>query len=178
MRYADGPTARVEISIDAPPEQVWELISDIGLPARLSPELQETFWLDGATGPAVGARFEGRNAHEMVGEWRTQARVELFDAPKAFAWSVAAMDGRFGGEAPSFDHPVATWRFELESRDGGRGTLLRQTARMGPARSGVNVFIDQAPDREEELVAIRLAQLHTNIEATLRGVKTLAEAHG
>ncbi|MCH0541368.1 SRPBCC family protein [Streptomyces sp. MUM 203J] len=176
MRYADGPTARVEISVDAPPERVWELVSDIGLPARLSPELQETVWLDGATGPAVGARFEGRNTHERVGEWRTHARVEVFEAPKVFAWSVIAPDARFGGGAPSFDHPVATWRFELEPREGGRGTLLRQTARMGPARSGVSVFIDRAPDREEELVAARLAQLHTNIEATLRGVKALAEA--
>lgn len=174
MRYADGPTARVDITIEAPPERVWELVTDIGLPARLSPELQRAEWLDGATGPALGARFEGRNHHRLLGEWRTHARVEELDAPRAFAWAVVDPDARFGTDRPDFARPLATWRFDLTATPGG-GTLLRQTARIGPARSGVNLVIDRDPAHEEAIVAARLEQLHTNMTATLEGIKALAE---
>ncbi|MDX3128387.1 hypothetical protein PV367_00855 [Streptomyces europaeiscabiei] len=34
-------------------------MTDIALPARLSPELQRVEWLDGAEAPMVGARFAG-----------------------------------------------------------------------------------------------------------------------
>ncbi|OII61917.1 hypothetical protein BJP40_30235 [Streptomyces sp. CC53] len=172
MRYADGPTATVEITIEAPPERVWELVTDITLPARLSPELRQAEWLDGATGPTVGARFEGRNVHETVGEWRTHSRVEVLDAPTRFTWAVVSARP---DRNPDFTHPMATWSFALEPLADGTGTLLRQTARMGPAPSGVTPFIEKAPEHEEQIVAARLGQLRTNIEATLRGVKALAE---
>ena len=58
--YADSPVVAVRILIDAPPERVWDLVSQIGLMAELSPELQEVAWLDEGTGPAAGRRFTGR----------------------------------------------------------------------------------------------------------------------
>ena len=45
--YADGPVAAAQILIDAPPERVWQLVSDIFLMPGLSSELQEVAWLDG-----------------------------------------------------------------------------------------------------------------------------------
>jgi len=69
--YADSPVVAVQIRIEAPPERVWDLVSEIGLMAELSPELQEVTWLDGVTGPAAGHRFTGRNAHPAMGEWET-----------------------------------------------------------------------------------------------------------
>ena len=45
--YADAPTAAAEIRIDAPPERVWGMVSDIFLMPQLSSELQEVTWLDG-----------------------------------------------------------------------------------------------------------------------------------
>ncbi len=36
-------------------------------------------------------------------------------------------------------------------------------------------MIDRTSELEEEIVASRLAELRTNIEATLRGIKALAE---
>ncbi|GAA4906437.1 SRPBCC family protein [Streptomyces coeruleoprunus] len=173
MRYADGPTVTCETSIEAPPASVWGLVTDIGLPARLSPELQRAEWLDGARGLAVGARFEGRNHHELLGDWRTHACVTELVEERVFAWAVVDPDDRFGGGEPDWAHPLASWRFELAPRDGG--TVLRQSARIGPARSGVSLAVDRAPDREEAIVAMRLGELRTNIEATLRGIKSLAE---
>ncbi|WP_149182354.1 SRPBCC family protein [Streptomyces sp. TRM49041] len=174
MRYADGPTTSTETSVAAPPARVWELVTDIGLPARLSPELQRATWLDGATAPALGARFEGLNTHPLLGEWRTHSYVVELVEERAFAWAVTAPDARFGDERPDPDRPLATWRFDLSPEPGG-GTLLRHSARIGPARSGVSLMIDRAPDHEEEIVAGRLEQLRTNMGATLQGIKSLVE---
>jgi hypothetical protein len=57
----------------------------------------------------------------------------------------------------------------------GTGARLRQFARIGPGRSGINLVIDRTPEREERIVAFRLAELRTNMEATLYGIKALAE---
>jgi uncharacterized protein YndB with AHSA1/START domain len=51
--------AAVTLHIDAPPDTVWGLISDITKMGEYSPEVMEAEWIDGATGPAVGARYRG-----------------------------------------------------------------------------------------------------------------------
>ena len=68
VKYADAPQASVEITIDAAPERVWALVTDISLPAQFSPEFQGADWVDG--GPALGATFHGHNKHQFVGEWK------------------------------------------------------------------------------------------------------------
>ncbi|MGZ6965640.1 MAG: SRPBCC family protein, partial [Acidimicrobiia bacterium] len=45
----------VTVHMAAPPQQVWELVSDVTQIGRYSPETFEAEWIDGATGPAVGA---------------------------------------------------------------------------------------------------------------------------
>lgn len=45
--------------MDAPPDRIWDLVSDVTRIGRYSPETFEAEWLDGATGPAPGARFRG-----------------------------------------------------------------------------------------------------------------------
>ena len=50
----------VTVHMSAPAEEVvWELVSDVTSIGKFSPETFEAEWLDGATGPAVGARFRG-----------------------------------------------------------------------------------------------------------------------
>ena len=162
MRYADGPTAEASVHVAAPPERVWELVSDIHLVASLSRELQEVTWLDGAQGPAPGRAFRGRSRHPRVGEWSTTSRVVACDAPRLFAWDV---------EDP--DRPTASWRFELTARDGG--TELRQWARLGPGPSHLTAIIAASPDEEECIVAGRVRQWQAGIDANLVAIKKLAE---
>ncbi|MEV4453717.1 SRPBCC family protein [Streptomyces mirabilis] len=173
MRYAEGPRVSCDVYIEADPSRVWGLVTDIGLPARLSPELQRVEWLDGAEGPAVGACFAGCNRHRMVGEWWTVSHVVQLEEQRVFGWTVVDPDGRYGDPVQDPAKPLATWRFELEPE--GTGTRLRQFARMGPGRSGVSLAIERTPEREEKIVAFRLAELRTNMEATLHGIKALAE---
>ncbi len=75
MKYTDGPTAEATVHIDASPDQVWPLVSDIHLIAELSVEVQEVAGPDGVERAAVGATFRGRNRHPAVGEWTTVSHV-------------------------------------------------------------------------------------------------------
>jgi hypothetical protein len=49
----------VTVHMAASPEKVWALVSDVTRIGEFSPETFEAQWLDGATGPAVGAKFRG-----------------------------------------------------------------------------------------------------------------------
>ena len=49
----------VTVHMVASPERVWGLVSDVTRIGRYSPETFEAQWIDGATGPAVGAKFRG-----------------------------------------------------------------------------------------------------------------------
>jgi uncharacterized protein YndB with AHSA1/START domain len=161
-RYADKPTVEVHTWIDAPPGQVWTLVSDIHLMPRISSELQSVEWLDGRSGPALGARFIGRSKHEALGEWATTSHIVEYEPPRVFAWAV---------EDP--EHPTAVWRFTLEPRDGG--TLLREWMQMGPARSGLSLAIDRMPEKEQKIVFVRMREFEGNMAATLEDIKKRAE---
>jgi hypothetical protein len=158
MKYADGPTVEVQAVIDAPPKAVWALVSDITTPTRFSEELQEARWID-------DQRFVGRSFHPATGEWETTCSVVARRPEREFGWVV-------GDPA----QPSAAWRFTLEPADGG--TLLRQWMRMGPAPSGLTPAIEARPDKEERIVARRLDEHRANMQATVDGIKRLAESHG
>ncbi|MGK5553478.1 SRPBCC family protein [Actinomadura kijaniata] len=162
-RYADGPTAEVETWIDAPPERVWPVVTDVGAMAELSEEVQEVAWLDEGDGPALGRRFTGRNRHAAIGEWTTTSHVVECEEPRVFAWAV---------EDP--DNPSATWRFTLEPRDGG--TLLRQWVRIGPGPSGLTLVINARPDREQKIVFVRMREHESAMTRTVAGIKARVEA--
>jgi hypothetical protein len=49
----------VTVHMDASPDRVWELVSDVTRVGEFSPETFEAEWLGGASGPEVGARFRG-----------------------------------------------------------------------------------------------------------------------
>lgn len=163
MRYADTPTTDVELYVDAPPDRVWELVTDLRVICAASPELVDVTWQDGATGPALGARFTGHNRHPDVGEWQTTSIVIDYDRPRVFAWAVTEVE-----------HPTAVWRFTL--RPEGTGTLVRQWAQLGPGWSFLKVAIDRWPDKEERIVARRLREFRTGMTANLARVKELAES--
>ena len=64
--------------------------------------------------------------------------------------------------------------FELQQELGG--VRLRQGTRMGPAPSGLTIAITAMPDKEERIIARRLAEYEANMRATVEGIKRLAEA--
>ena len=49
----------VTVHMDATPQQVWDVVSDITRTGEWSPETFEARWTRGSTGPEVGAYFKG-----------------------------------------------------------------------------------------------------------------------
>ncbi len=162
LRYRDGPSTEVDIYVEAEPSEVWAVVSDISLPARFSSEFRGAQYLDGATKPAQGVRFTGRNWHQAVGEWQTECTIVDFDPARLFGYVV---DGP--------DAPSSYWAFSLSPE--GSGTRLVQRMRMGPGRSYINVAIDAMPEKESRILHRRLGEHRTNMEANLRGIKDLVE---
>src|SRR5436190_17849329 len=93
MKYGDCPTVTMSADVDAPPAVVWALVSDIGLSSRFSTEVSGAEWLDGATGPALDARFVGHSAHGAIGGGTPTCVVTGFEPQRLFEWSVIGGDG-------------------------------------------------------------------------------------
>ena len=165
LRFADGPTTSAEVVVDASPERVWAVVSDITVPASFSTELIAVEWLDDATAPREGARFLGRSYHEAVGEWETTSVVTACEECRLLEWAV-------GDPA----EPGATWRFTIT--ESSAGTQLTQWMRLGPGRSGLNAALDAMPHKESRIIANRLREHRANMERTLDGIKELAEQPG
>ena len=121
-------TVHVSQPIAAPVERVWEVVGDpIGM-SDLTAECVEMEWVGQSTGPAVGARFRGRNRSGWR-RWSTSCTIIRFEPGSEIAWDVA-----FG------PLPVARWSYRVEpgEADGAslvterfedhRGALLRATA--------------------------------------------------
>jgi uncharacterized protein YndB with AHSA1/START domain len=100
----------VTVHMDAPPQRVWELVSDVTRIGSYSPETFEAEWTDGATGPAVGARFRGHVKRNGRGPtyWTSCVVTECVPG-QSFAFGVGK-PGKF----------LNTWTYRMTaSPDGG-----------------------------------------------------------
>jgi uncharacterized protein YndB with AHSA1/START domain len=101
--------ASVTLHIDAPPDKVWDLISDITKMGSYSPEVFEAEWLEGATGPAVGAKYRGHvKRNERGPTYWTTCKVTESTPGEVFEFAVVMRD-----------KPVNTWRYAFKAVDGG-----------------------------------------------------------
>ncbi len=67
------------IIVNRPAIEVWAAIADITRMGEWSPECTAGRWVGGATGPTVGAEFEGDNVAKVAGrtikQWTTTSEV-------------------------------------------------------------------------------------------------------
>jgi uncharacterized protein YndB with AHSA1/START domain len=115
----------VTVHMAAPPERIWELVTDVTRIGRYSPETFEAKWLDGATGPAVGARFRGHVKRNGKGPiYWTTCTVLASEPGREFAFGVG-----------SSTNPINLWRYQLEpSGDGTDVTESFELANILPIR--------------------------------------------
>ena len=166
MKLSDAPTTEAQIEIEASAERVWEIVADIQTPSLSSPEFSGADWLDGATEPAVGARFRGRNAHEAIGDWETISEFTVVDRPRELTYAVT-----------SVENPGAKWTYRIEPAGDG-AVVLTQIAQIGPGRNGLSLAIDRMPEKEERIIQRRLQEHSASIRANLAKIKDLAEQTG
>src|SRR5580658_4186919 len=94
----------------ATPEQVWGLVSDVTRIGSYSPETFEAVWIDGATGPAPGAKFRGHVKRNGKGPiYWTTCTVTDCEPGRVFAFGV--------GNKP--DAPLNVWRYDIAATDDG-----------------------------------------------------------
>lgn len=116
-------TESVTVHIDAPPEAVWALVSDVTRIGEFSPETLEGRWIDGADGPAVGAKFQGHVKRNGRGPmYWTTCRVTRCEPEKDFAFVV---------EVPGMGAGVNTWRYQLAPA--GTGTDVTESFELTPS---------------------------------------------
>jgi hypothetical protein len=99
----------IEVSrvIAASPETLYDIVSNLPKMGELSPENTGGMWVNGATGPEVGAEFRGTNSRGTK-HWATTAVVERADRGREFAFMVHVGPIK-----------VARWGYRFEPVDGG-----------------------------------------------------------
>lgn len=123
--------ASVTVPMNAPADTIWNLIADVRNTGRFSPEVMTAEWLDGATGPALGARFRGHVKRNEIGPvYWTTCRVTACDPGREFGFAVLMGDRAVNNWhyrlTPAGDHTDVTESFRLED-----SPLLRLFAVVG-----------------------------------------------
>jgi hypothetical protein len=144
------------VFIDAPPERVYALISDVTRTGEWSPECRRCRWVDGATGTAVGAHFRGYNRYRWL-RWSRLNEVQLADPSHEFAFKVLT---------DWFNRDSSIWRYRLEPRDGG--TLLSESTTVLAWPGIVVRALTSLARREDDMT--------DNIASSLQRVKAIAES--
>jgi uncharacterized protein YndB with AHSA1/START domain len=100
----------VTVHMAAPPERIWDLVSDVTRIGEFSPETIEGEWLGDATAPAAGVRFRGRVKRNGKGPtYWSPAEITACEPGRTFEFAV-----------PNAKSPINTWRYELApAADGG-----------------------------------------------------------
>ncbi|WP_242545121.1 SRPBCC family protein [Amycolatopsis sp. MtRt-6] len=153
----NAPNATGRIEIDAAPETVYALVSDPGALADVAEEYAGHRWVGGASQPAVGAKFRGRNQRGFR-RWSTLSTI-----------TDAEPGCRFGFEVTSFAGlPVSRWQYDFEPVGDGCVVVESMWERRPAWFKVATSTVTGVWDREVANTA--------NIAATLARLKRAAEA--
>jgi len=93
--------------INRPASEVFTAIADVTRMGEWSPECTAGRWVSPATGPALGARFEGDNVATLgpltLKRWTTTSEVTEYVPDEVFAFIVEG---------------YTTWRYEFRDQEG------------------------------------------------------------
>jgi hypothetical protein len=148
----------VSIHINAAPADVYALIADVTRMPEFSPEILECTWLDGATGPAVGARFAAVNKLPNRPAWTNKPVVTVVEPARTFA---IERTERFAG--------TVEWRYEFEAENGG--TKLTESYRVKRPISRIGWFLIGVLFARKD----RRADLRAGMHTTLERIRAAAE---
>jgi uncharacterized protein YndB with AHSA1/START domain len=144
--------------VACPPEQAWALVSDVTRMGEWSPETRSAAWIEGSTGPDVGARFEGHNQRGPLARWTTKCTVTEAEPGRVFAFSV------------NDPEPHAMWRYSFVPH--AEGTMVTETVELLkaiPLKYRVGNLMFGVTNREDDLkkgIETTLARLQVAARAT------------
>jgi hypothetical protein len=148
----------VTLHIDAPSDVVYALVADVTRTPEFSPEILSCTWLDGATGPAPGARFEAVNKVSRGPAWKNRPVVIAAQPGREFAFSRTE---KLAG--------TLIWRYQLEPD--GNGTRLTESYQVTRPVSGLGWFIIGRLYGCRD----RRAELQAGMKQTMQRIREAAE---
>lgn len=150
---------RVERTIRAKAAELYALVTDLARMGDWSPENTGGKWLNGASGPVVGARFKGSNRSGRF-RWNTDVVV-----------TVAQPGEEFGFDVTLGPFKVANWHYRFEQPDGTEGATTRVVETWTDHRVPVfgtigSLFIGvrDRPGRNRQNMEATLANLAAAVE--------------
>lgn len=145
------------ITVQAPAEVLYDLVSDITRTGQWSPVCTSCWWDDDASAGQPGAWFTGRN--ELPDRtWETRSQVVAAERGREFAWLV-------GGS-------YVRWGFTLTSTD--HGTVLGESWDFLP--EGIAMFHEKYGEAAPDQIAERSRLALDGIPKTLAAIKRIAES--
>jgi hypothetical protein len=142
----------LSLFIDASPEAVYDLVSDVTRTPEFSPEVLSCTWLDGATTAVPGARFKARNKVQRGPGWSNKPVVTVADRGRSFAFTRTELGGgtmewsyRFEQEGTgtrvteSYEllRPMSAWMWFVI------GTICGRKDRRSDLRAGMQVTLER-----------------------------------
>ena len=157
MQTLDRDEASIVVA--APPEDVYALVADITRTPEFSPDIVSCRWLDGATGPAVGARFEAVNVSRSGKRWKNRPVVTVADPGREFAF---VRTEPFAGRV--------AWRYRFEPEGDGTRVVESYEVERPVSRLGWVVIEKVFKDGN------RREALRSGMRSTLDRLRAAAES--
>lgn len=148
----------LSVRINASPDVVYKIVADVTRTPEFSPEILRCAWLDGATGPAVGARFEAVNQAGRGPAWKNRPVVTVADPGREFAFSRTE---KLAG--------TLVWRYVLEPD--GQGTRLTESYEVTRPITRLGWFVITHLYGNHD----RRADLRAGMRQTLHRIRDVAE---
>ena len=142
-------------TVKAPPERVYDIISDVTRIGELSPVCKAAWWDEGS-GPHEGGWFTGRNEVEGRDPWERHCEIFIAEPGRAFGWMP-------GGRAEG----VVEWSYRFHPVEDGTEVeeswrILRMAERL--VALGDEFLMDLKANTE------------SSIQTTLASLKKVAES--
>lgn len=148
----------VSAYVEASPDVLYGLVADITRMPEFSPEIRRCTWLDGATSPAIGARFAAVNKVQRRPAWTNEPVVTIVEPGRAFAF---ARTERFAGTVEW------TYRFEPE----GSGTRVIESYEVTRPITLIGWFVIGGLFGRKD----RRGDLRAGMQQTLERMRAVAE---
>ena len=163
--------AEASVEVACSPTSAWNLITNIERIGEFSPECIEARWLDGASGPSVGARFEGTNRTVFESDdfeyiWIRPCTITVASRPQRFGYTVG---DRYDGTA------ATEWQFRIDATTTGC-RITEQFRHLRGGLSGIRHRADATPAEAAAIVTSRADQLTAGMTETLQRMKLALEA--
>jgi hypothetical protein len=149
------PSATSSVEIQASPQTVYALITDLDAMSAIAEETAVMRWSKG-TAAAPGAVFKGTNRNGWR-RWTTTCRVTDAEPGRVFAFQVSHAGV-----------PISRWQYDIAAHDGGCTVTESTWDRRPPLYGPIAGLVTGTPNRG--------ALNASHIQTTLQRLKARAEA--